>query len=277
MSKIEKALNRVREGRGGLQVVPFTGSSPVPLAGTSVVADPGGRPETIANMAKGEVRLLNAGELEQRGIISPQREDTAIQVFRELRTKIIQSTRGKNAVILVTSVRDGCGTSFVARNLAAAFAFDMRKTALLIDCNLNNPSVHKLLAKPGALGLLDYFENPNLDVREIIHPVGIARCRLITTGARRDVHDEHFTSEKMRHLIETLRRRYNERFIVIDGPPMSQLADIRVLAELADYAVIVARYASTTNAQIDACIDAVGEKKVVSVVFNDEPRVPRLT
>src|SRR3974390_1874649 len=142
MSKIEKALNRARQGAGNLQVVPATGAIPAP--GTNMVAP--GHADTIPRMARNEVRLLGAGDLAERGIIQPQNSrEPAVQVFRDLRTKIVQQSHGKNAAILVTSVSEGCGGSFVARNLAAAFAFDMGKTALLIDCNLQNPSVHNLL------------------------------------------------------------------------------------------------------------------------------------
>ncbi len=275
MSKIEKALNKAREERGNLQLVPVAGARPVP--GTALVTDRVAHPETISRMAKNEVRLLGAGDLAQRGVIQSQRgEDPAVQVFRDLRTKIVQQSQGQNAVILVTSVSQGCGSSFIAQNLGAAFAFDMGKTALLIDCNLKTPSVHKLLANASAPGLTEYFENPDLDIKEIIHPVGIARYRVITAGKRREIIEEYFTSEKMKHLMDTLRRRYQERFIIMDGPPMSKIADIRVLSDLADWVLVVARYARSTNTQIANCLDAISEKKQIGIVFNEEPRFPRI-
>jgi|SRR6266851_2019272 Mrp family chromosome partitioning ATPase len=275
MSKIEKALSRAREERGNLQLVPVAGVGPA--SGTALVTDRVAHPETIPRMAQNEARLLGAGDLAQRGIIQLQQgEDPAVQVFRDLRTKIIQQSQGQNAVILVTSVSKGCGSSFIARNLGAAFAFDMGKTALLIDCNLKNPSVHNLLANASAPGLTEYFENSDLDVKEIIHPVGIARFRVITAGNRREILEEHFTSGKMKRLMETVRRRYQERFIIMDGPPMSKIADIRILSDLADYVLVVARYASSTNTQIARCLNAISEKKQLGIILNDEPRFPRI-
>ena len=276
MSKIEKALSRAQEGRGSLQVVPIAGASPGIARGTSpMVVDSVAHPETISRMAKNEVRLLSAGDLAQRGIIQRQQdEDPAVQVFRDLRTKIIQQSQGQNAVVLVASVSKGCGSSFISQNLAAAFAFDMGKTALLIDCNLKDPSVHKLLTDASAPGLTDYFENPDLDIKEIIHPVGIARYRVISAGKRREILEEHFTSVKMRRLMESVRRRYLERFIIMDGPPMSKIADIRILSELADYVLVVARYGRSTGTQIASCLDVISEKKQLGIIFNDVPRFP---
>lgn len=274
MSKIEKALNKARES--GLQVVPRAENAG-PATGTSVVAYRTAHPETISRMAVNEVRMLGPVDLEQRGIIRPQHgEDPAVQVFRELRTKIIQHSQGQNAIILVASVSRGCGGSFVSRNLAAAFAFDVGKTALLIDCNLANPSVHELLRNASVPGMADYLENPALDVEKIIHPLGIARYRLITAGKRHEAPEELFTSGKMKQLMDAVRRRYLERFVILDGPPMSKIADARILSDLADYVLVVARYGRSTNTQIANCVSAVGEKKLLGIVFNEEPRVPRL-
>jgi capsular exopolysaccharide synthesis family protein len=274
MSKIEKALNRAREG--GLQVVPRA-EAPGTAAGTSVVAYRSAHPETIPRMAMNEVRMLAPADLENRGIIRPQRgEDPAVQVFRELRTKIIQHSQGKNAIVLVSSVTRDCGASFVSRNLAAAFAFDVGKTALLIDCNLADPSVHQLLNNASIPGLADYLENPSLDVEKIIQPLGIARFRLVTAGTRHEAPEELLTSAKMKQLMDNVRRRYLERFVILDGPPMSKIADIRTLTELADYVLIVARYGRTTSAQLAASVNGVGEKKLLGVVFNEEPRIPRI-
>jgi protein-tyrosine kinase len=275
MSKIEKALNRAREA--GLQVVPLSDSANRNPAGTAVVAQRTVHPETIPQMAKNEVRMLGETDLVQRGIIRPQQgEEPALQVIRELRTKIVQLSRGQNAVTLVTSVTKGCGGSFIARNLGAAFALDVGKTALLIDCNLADPSVHELLRSTTAPGLTDYLENPSLDLKDIIHPLGIARFRLIPAGKRSETAEELFTSRKMKQLMDTVRERYPERFIVMDGPPMSRIADIRILSELADFVLVVAGYGRTTNTQIAKCLGAIGEKKLLGLVFNEEPRIPRI-
>ena len=274
MSKIEKALNRAREG--GLQVVPRAEAPQAPT-GTSVVTYRSAHPETISRMAQNESRMLAPTDLEQRGIIRAQQgEDPAVQVFRELRTKIVQQSQGQNAIVLVTSLTRGCGGSFVSRNLAAAFAFDIGKTALLIDCHLANPSVHELLRNATVPGLADYLENPAIDIEKIIQPLGIARYRLITAGKRHEAPEELLTSAKLKQLMEAVRRRYVERFVILDGPPMSKIADTRVLAELADYVLVVARYGQSTSTQIANCVSAIGEKKLLGIVFNEEPRIPRI-
>jgi Mrp family chromosome partitioning ATPase len=78
----------------------------------------------------------------------------------------------------------------------------------------------------------------------------------------------------MQGLIDSLRRRHADRVIVLDGPPMSGIADIRILSELADYVLVVARYGRATHSQVENCLSAIGHGKLLGIVFNDEPRAP---
>jgi protein-tyrosine kinase len=275
MSKIEEALKKAGEERRSRQPMPVAGTGGRVAPWTALLGQRVEDPESIARMAWNDGKLLSAEELWERGLIHPgHTEEPAVQVFRELRTKIIQQSQGQNAVILVAAVSKGNGGSFVARNLGAAFAFDSAKTALLVDCNFRSPGVHRLLPDASLPGLADYFENPEIDVSKIIHPVGIARFRAIATGSLREIPAEYFVSMKMRRLMDSLRERYRDRFIILDGPPMSDIADARILSELSDYVLVVARHGRTTNAQIESGLNAISNKKLLGIVFNDEPRIP---
>lgn len=280
MSKIEIALSKARQERG---IVPFStrgaGTGEVRASGTALVTDRAGHApsDTIGRMRVSESRLLSPDDLSQRGIIHPGRlEDPVVQVFRELRTKIVQQSQGQNAVILVTAVSKGSGSSFVAQNLGAAFAFDAHKTALLIECNHRNPSAGGLSTSAARPGLTDYLEIPDLEIAKIISPVGIARYRVIAAGKQSDVPLEYFTLPKMGRLIESVRQRYRDRFIILDGPPMTSVADIRILSGLCDFVLVVARYGRATHMQIENCLRVFADKKLLGIVFNDEPRIPRI-
>lgn len=275
MSKIEQALNRARGVREGLYPVPLRGALPRPATGTALVPDTAAHPETISRMALRESRLLSPPELAERGIIDINRPgNPAVQVFRGLRTSIIQQTAGGNAVVLVTGVSCESGSSFVARNLGAAFAFEETRTALVIDCNFRSPGLQRLLANASAPGLTDYLQDPSIDVDKIIHPVGIARLRVIPAGKGPTRQKEFFTSAKMLRLMDSVRRRYLERFVILDGPPVTESADVQILSQFADFVLVVARYGRATQAEIDRCLSAVGDKKLTGIVFNDEPSLP---
>jgi protein-tyrosine kinase len=287
MSKIEKALSRAKR-EAGLALVPnadkntpaaapssATSSHELVRSGADSAIAARATAASIARMRESEVR--GRDELAEQHIISPDiGENTTVQAFREIRTRLLQRTQGRNGIILVTSVTGDSGNSFVAVNLGVAIAFDAGRTALIVDCNLRNPSLHRLLDETDKPGITDYLENPAMDVADIIHPIGIERLRVMPTGTKHDIPTEYFTSQRAKQLMDGIRNRYAERFVILDAPPMTESADTQIIAELCDYILLVVPYGRVTNMQIDNCIKALDSRKFIGVVFNDEPQLTRM-
>lgn len=261
MSKIEEALKKAREMQvAGGATPPFVAE---PEAGNSPA-------EEIARMAEPS-RRTNA-ELASRRIIFPAMRDARVRdQFRNLRTSILQRSGTSNTIVLVTSATPDGGSSFVAMNIAAAIAFDENRTALLVDCNLSEPAYDDMVVVQNALGLTDFLRDPNVGVNEIIHPVGVPRLRLIPIGRNKDPGPEYFALLKMQRLFRELKQRYRERFIIVDAPSVGASADVRMLAELCDLAMLVVPYASATDAQLEAAVHSIGEHRLLGTVINNEP------
>lgn len=277
MSKIEEALEKARSQQSGghQSSAPETGLQlrTVPDRDEADFEEHLAADRQLARMSEPWQRSRK--ELAESGIIYPGMKDNRVaNAFRELRTKILQATRGKNCAMLVTSTSKSAGCSFVARNLAVAFSFDESKTALLMDCNLADPSHHELISSDIKRGLTDYLRADNLSVEQIISPVGIQRLRLIPAGGQPDINAEYFTSIKMKRLLKSIKERYPDRYIIIDAPPVIHSADARILAEVCDYAILVVPYGRATDAQVLKASKAIGAHKLIGIVFNDEPQLP---
>ena len=225
--------------------------------------------EHIRRMA--EIGHLSYAEMSELRIIHPgMRNSKTLNAFRELRTKVFQAAAGReNFVLLVTSITPGGGSTFVTTNLGAAIALDESKTAIIVDCNVYDPSLHRMLPIEPDYGLVDYLEDITLDVKDIIYSTGVRRLRMIPAGSRRQPGTEFFTSSRMRRFVDELRTRYRDRHIVIDAPPVDSSADARILVDLCDYALIVVPFGSATESQVHAAIESLGENKVIGVVFNN--------
>lgn len=281
MSKIEKALKKARVSREK-QLVVQAGASENQKAtpehdGAMVVSREKRESESRQIARMNETAMRSKGDLEQSGIIHPEMQETgAVKAFREIRTKIIQKTGGQNCTVVVTSIGSRSGASLVALNLGVAFAFDAGKTALVVDCNLRNPSLQSLLPDQECRGVRDYIEDPDVDVGDIIYPVGIPRLRVIPAGKVHESSVEYFTSTRMRNLLENIKHRYRDRFIILDAPPISHSADVQILMEICDYLLLVVPYGKVTESQLHQGVKAVHPQKFLGVVFNDEPRIPRL-
>lgn len=233
------------------------------------------RPSTSHSIARmnEERGALAPLQLEQRRMIhreeSVRRQSDA---FRGIRTRLLSLAEHQNFVTLVVSVSPRSGGSFVARNLAAAFAFDESKTSLLIDCNLRYPNQHKALGvEPESGGLIDFLEHPTIGIEPILYHTGIPRLRLIPAGKARENSSEYFSSFRMRTVVDSLRCRYADRYLFLDGPSIKGSPDARILSDLADFVVVVAGYGRDTPAAINQAVANFEPDKLAGVVFNQAP------
>ena len=276
MSKIEKALERAGYEKNSRPTGRSGSHEAAPPLGAMVASTPERRAKArreIALMLEPEIR--GEQELEQLRIIHPAMpEASGVNAFRELRTKIIQASRGQGCAVLVTAPAGDSGTSFVAFNLGAAFAFDAENTAVVIDCNMRDPSFQRLPLARGVKGITDYVEDPRLNVADVIHSVGIRRLRVVPAGDNRDVPAEYLSSVRMQQLIQDIKQQYVERYVIVDAPPMTQAADVQVLLDFCDHVILVVPSGKVTEAQVAACARTIGQRKLLGVVFNDVPRPP---
>lgn len=216
---------------------------------------------------------LTTRELEDRRIIH-RNDSTRLQAdaFRELRTRLLALGGDRNFITLVVPVGQGCGGSFVARNLAAAFAFDDSKSALLMDCDALHPSQHTAFRVDVANGgLIDYLDERQTDLSRVLYATGVPRLQLVPGGSVREITGEAFSSQRMRVVIDSLHSRYPDRYLVLDGPPVLGSPDARILSGLVDLVVLVAGYGKTTPGQIDKAVASFPPEKLAGVVFNDVP------
>ncbi|WP_297921881.1 polysaccharide biosynthesis protein [Metallibacterium sp.] len=220
-----------------------------------------------------ESATLGADELESQRLIhrgNPIRKYT--DIFREIRTRLLESTGARNFITLVVSASPGSGASFVARNLAAAFALDEAKTSLLVDCNLRHPAQHIALGVDLVNGgLSDFLDHPSMGLASVLYQTGIKRLRLLPAGNARENRSEYFTSFRMRGVLDSLRSRYPDRYILLDGPTIKGSPDARILSDLADYVLIVAGYGRDTPKAISQAVANFDPAKLAGVVFNHAP------
>ena len=226
--------------------------------------------ENIALMT--EVAEFSALEKDRSKIIYPEMKNSRLaNSFRDLRNILLEKSPGNNAAIMVTSVLPESGGTFVSVNLAAAFAFDGSKTALLVDANLSSPGICQYFGTEYGVGVTDFLENKHMKVEEIIYSSGVKRLRVIPAGKHSEYTSEYLSSERIGMFIHTLKSRYKDRYIVIDAPPLSDPASAKQVFNLCDWVVVVAPYGKVGGSEIAAAIEGIPKDKLAGVLINDEP------
>ncbi len=169
--------------------------------------------------------------------LSDTPDHRAREQFRLIRTKLnrIREQRPLCA-ITIASALSGEGKTFVAANLAHALTLQREQRVLLIDADLRQGSLARVLgARPGP-GLTEYLDGHEY-VENILQRGANGTVYLIPAGRR--VHDagELISGFRFRDLLLQLRPRFN--WIVIDTPPTAQFADAGVIAGLCDGVLLV--------------------------------------
>ncbi len=224
-----------------------------------------------ADIAKmGEVESFSEATLQELKIIYPGMANARIlNIFRELRTQLLQGQRHNNFVCMVSSTNHGGGASYITKNLAAVFALDKAKTSLIIDANLYGPSIQDLIIGEAEHGITDYLSLGNIDIKDIVYATGIPRLRAIPLGSNCEGAAEYFSSRKMNAFIQEVRSRYPDRFIFIDAPPILSSSEARILSDIADIVLLVVPHGRATEPQIESAIEIVGKDKLTGLVYNN--------
>ncbi len=219
-----------------------------------------------------EIVEFTYADLDERKLIYPEmKQSRIVNRFRELRTQLLEKSLDKNFIVMVTSITDGGGTTYVASNLAMAFSIDASKTALLIDANLGKPDLDNLFGLDNVdYGLTSFLEDNQVDIEEIIYASGVKRLRVVPAGHRTEYASEYFNSQRMKVFLKLVRDRYPDRFVIVDAPPLTETADVRQLVQLCDMAVVVVPYGKVTGPQVAESLKAIPKEKLAGLVVNNE-------
>lgn len=188
--------------------------------------------------------------------------------FRRLRTTLkFIGINSKNKRILVTSAISGEGKSFVATNLALSLALTGKKT-VLIDCDLNNPSLNNKLRIHGEKGITEYLLGNN-EVEDIIRETDLnENLFLISTGALPHNPSELIMSPRMETLLNRLDGLFD--YIVIDTAPVSPVTDAYTLSPLCSATLFVVRHKYTPKVFVQRIDEEnnMSQLKNLAIVFN---------
>ncbi len=196
--------------------------------------------------------------------------------FKLLRSKVLFPHSGPSPrTIMVTSAIPGEGKSFVAANLAVSIAQNINEYVLLMDCDLRRPTVGKLFGSGDRAGLSEYLSGEG-KLDNLLVKTNIDKLTVLTGGSPPSNPAELLSSQKMGDLIQEVRERYRDRYVVIDAPPPHLTAEARVMANKVDGIVLVVRYGGVNRKMVKDVTELIDKNKIIGVVFN-RVEVPAFT
>jgi polysaccharide biosynthesis transport protein len=171
------------------------------------------------------------------------------EAYRHLRTSILLSSNGQNRYksIVVTSSKRGEGKTSTSINLAITLA-QANKKVLLMDCDLRNPKIHRVLGLKNLDGVSSFLSTGSMPLHHLIEPTSIPNLFVLSSGQIPPNPSELVGSPLMKKCLNILSQHFDH--ILLDTPPLLAVTDGSILANIADGVILVIRGGDTTKEAI---------------------------
>ena len=191
-----------------------------------------------------------------------------------IRAVVSQTGRDAPKVILVTSAVEHEGKTTFASQLAASLARSGKRT-LLLDGDLRHPNVHLALGLDLRAGLPELLRG-EISADEAVQPTAIDGLFAVTGGAC----DYAAITALSRSESATIIKGFRESFdhVVIDAGPVLAFADVLLLGQLSDLAIVVTMRDVSRVPQVTSAVDrlrSVGIRVLGTVVNGMSDSTPR--
>lgn len=170
---------------------------------------------------------------------------------------------GTGTILMLTSSSAGEGKTNLSAALAAS-ALTAGKRVLLIDTDLRRAGLTRLFGLKGEKGLSEILRDEDWTFPE---PAGQPMLDILPSGQTVKSPADLLASAVMTRYLARARNHYD--LIILDGPPVANLADAPILARHADAVGYVIRWNETPRDVVRKAIDRFGAGRVTGLVLND--------
>jgi protein-tyrosine kinase len=280
-SLIEQAAQRLEQlRRAGAVIAEPRPAQRLPGGGQSA-ATPAAAVQASAPAVESRKVELDFAALEAAGILVPSATRSILgDQFRVIKRPLIRNAVGKGAakiahgnLIMVTSALAGEGKSFTAVNLAMSIATELDHTVMLVDADVARPSVSRMLGLvqssetaygPGLLDVLD----GRADMSSVLLKTNVDKLTVLPSGTQHTRATELLASDAMTRLLDEMGRRYPDRIVIFDSPPLLLTTEARVLATHMGQIVVVVHAGKTLQSDVQSALTTIENCPVRLMLLN---------
>lgn len=269
-SLIEQAAQRLEQLRQAGADVPDTPPAPEALHSEQKPLK-GSKPSALSRRVE-----IDLDALTRAGIVSPNAPRSQIaDQYRVIKRPLIQNAMGKGAsavangnLIMVTSSLPGEGKTFTAINLAMSIATELDCTVMLVDADVGRPSVMRVLGLPAGPGLLDLVLDESTELSGMLMRTSIEKLTILPSGTPHPRATELLASDAMTRLLTDMGKRYADRIIIFDSPPLLLATESRVLASHMGQIVMVVQAEKTLQSDVSQALATIEACPVKLMLLN---------
>ncbi len=178
-----------------------------------------------------------------------------------------RTTTGSGNLVMVTSALPGEGKTFTSLNLALSMAMEMDTTVLLVDVDLVKGTLSTQLGLSGCPGFTDVL-NGRVIMAEAMRRTDEPKLSVLPVGTPQGKATELLGSARMKQLAEELAKRYADRIVLFDAPPLLSTSQAAVLSGLVDQVVIVVAQSLTPERAVEDAVSLLAPGVEAGFVLN---------
>ncbi|MEH2056426.1 MAG: polysaccharide biosynthesis tyrosine autokinase [Nostoc sp.] len=168
--------------------------------------------------------------------------------------------------LMFTSALPGEGKTTLILGLVAS-ATRMHRRVLVIDANLHNPSLHKILELSNDWGLsLLLVDETTTHFQDYIQPIHPS-IDILTAGPEPEDTVKLLSSERMKELIELFEQSYD--LVLIDAPAILGTVDARIVASFCNGIVMVERMGKVTRTELTQATEILSKLNLIGIIANE--------
>jgi capsular exopolysaccharide synthesis family protein len=194
----------------------------------------------------------------------------AAESYRTLRTALQYGLPPGTKTLLITSPVSGDGKSTFVSNLGIAMA-QASKRVLIVDADFRAPMQHRLFGLRDRIGFASVLGGGDR-MEQAIQRTEIEGLDVLPCGPTPSNPAEMLNSPAFTEHLHDLADKYD--LVLLDSPPVTAVADARILAASADISLMVVRLDRSTRKQAEAARDGLRSvgARLIGVAVNGVTR-----
>lgn len=272
MSKIQKALDAIRKS-------PPPSKQPtndLPILADTVTPTGAGTMAFDGEIVPARAMAIDLDRLADSGIC-PRRDDVDLiaEQFRRIKRPVLQIAFDDSLpigthsnIVMMASALPGAGKSFCSFNLANGIAHERDYGSLLVDADMLKPGLSRALGLQDEPGLTDYLIDPSVAIEDVLIATDINGIVVLPAGYKHPEATELLASRRMRDLVATLSRRFSDRAVIFDTPPLLLTNEAQVLAEIVGQIVFVIEARKSSQDSVMRAVSLLDRDKPINAILN---------
>jgi len=238
------------------------------VANSQVVKGPSDYSE-IVQPANRQMLKVQLEHLAAAGYLPDDYEDsTQFREFRRIKRPILKKAffaeNAKDALpknlVMISSALPGEGKTFCAINLTLNMILERDITVMLMDVDCIRRSLSRLFGLENSPGLIDVLVGES-EMEAVIVNTSIPQLKILPAGRPHKHVPELLAGDRMKQLMPEIAKRYADRLVLMDTPPLLAGNDAEIISHYTGQALIVVEAGITSQSIIQEALTQIDTTK----------------